>query len=137
MFGRYAGVLEETAANRDGGIIVPGVRIVGGDTIANTVATKAQDYWSGLYNLHEAHITDGSFVKLREVVLGYNVPTSMSRRFGVSGMNVSLVGRNLKLWTDTPHIDPETAFDASNAQGFEFGQFPSARSWGFNISVTP
>ncbi len=137
MFGRYAGVLEETSANRDGGIVVPGVRVVGTDTIANTVSTDAETYWGGLYNLHEAHITDGSFVKLREVVLGYNVPSTMSRRLGVSGMNVSLVGRNLKLWTDTPHIDPETAFDASNAQGFEFGQFPSARSWGFNISVTP
>lgn len=137
MFGRYAGVLEETLQGREDGILVEGVRIVGNDTIANTVRADGESYWGGLYNLHEAHITDGSFVKLREVVLGYNVPTTMSRRLGVSGMNVSLVGRNLKLWTDTPHIDPETAFDASNAQGFEFGQFPSARSWGFNISVTP
>jgi TonB-linked SusC/RagA family outer membrane protein len=138
MFGRYAGVLEETLQGREDGVLVPNsVRIVGSDTVVNTVRAPGEDYWGGLYNLHEAHITDGSFVKLREVVLGYNVPTTMSRRLGVSGMNVSLVGRNLKLWTDTPHIDPETAFDASNAQGFEFGQFPSARSWGFNISVTP
>jgi TonB-linked SusC/RagA family outer membrane protein len=138
MFGRYAGVLEETLEGREDGVLVPNsVRIVGSDTVVNTVRATGEAYWGGLYNLHEAHITDGSFVKLREVVLGYNVPTTMSRRLGVSGMNVSLVGRNLKLWTDTPHIDPETAFDASNAQGFEFGQFPSARSWGFNISVTP
>ena len=137
MFGRYAGVLEETLQGREQDLVIEGVRIVGKDTIPNTVGVDAETYWGGLYNLHEAHITDGSFVKLREVVLGYNVPTSMSRRFGVTGMNISLVGRNLKLWTDTPHIDPETAFDASNAQGFEFGQFPSARSWGFNISVTP
>jgi len=130
-------VLEETLQGREQDLVIEGVRIVGKDTIPNTVGVDAETYWGGLYNLHEAHITDGSFVKLREVVLGYNVPTSMSRRFGVTGMNISLVGRNLKLWTDTPHIDPETAFDASNAQGFEFGQFPSARSWGFNISVTP
>jgi len=137
MFGRYAGVLEETLAGREEDLVIPGVRIVGNDTIANTVGVDGESYWGGLYNLHEAHITDASFVKLREVVLGYNVPSTMSRRLGISGMNISLVGRNLKLWTDTPHIDPETAFDASNAQGFEFGQFPSARSWGFNISVTP
>jgi TonB-linked SusC/RagA family outer membrane protein len=137
MFGRYAGVLEETLQGRETPMVIPGVRVVDGDTVANTVEVDAETYWSGLYGLHEAHITDGSFVKLREVVLGYNVPNRMTRRLGVSGMNVSLVGRNLKLWTDTPHIDPETAFDASNAQGFEFGQFPSARSWGFNISVTP
>jgi hypothetical protein len=36
-----------------------------------------------------------------------------------------------------PNIDPETAFDASNVQGFEFGQFPSARSLGFSVSIRP
>jgi hypothetical protein len=56
---------------------------------------------------------------------------------GVSNANISLVGRNLMLWADAPHIDPETAFDAGNAQGFEFGQLPSTRSFGINVTVTP
>ena len=56
---------------------------------------------------------------------------------GVSGLSLALVGRNLALWADAPNIDPETAFNASNVQGFEYGQLPSARSVGFNITVTP
>jgi hypothetical protein len=36
-----------------------------------------------------------------------------------------------------PDIDPETAFDNSNVQGIEFAGFPSARSLGFLVNVTP
>ncbi len=99
--------------------------------------TTAERYNHGLYGLHEAHVFDASFVKLREVKLGYNLPTSLTQRVKVSGINLSLIGRNLWLKTNAPHIDPETAFDASNAQGLEFGQFPSARSVGFNVVIRP
>jgi hypothetical protein len=58
-------------------------------------------------------------------------------RFGFSGGDVALIGRNLALWSNIENIDPETAFDASNVQGIEFGQFPSARSLGFSISIRP
>ena len=52
-------------------------------------------------------------------------------------INVSIVGRNLALLKSTvPHIDPETAFSNTNVQGLEYGQLPSARSYGFNIGLT-
>ena len=50
---------------------------------------------------------------------------------------MSLIGRNLALWSKVDNIDPETAFDASNVQGLEFGQFPTARSIGFSLSLRP
>jgi TonB-linked SusC/RagA family outer membrane protein len=137
MFGRYSGVLEETVEGREGGLVVDGVKVVDGDTVPNDIVTSAEAYNHGLYGLHEASIFDASFVKLREVRLGYNMPASLTNRLRISGMNLSLVGRNLWLNTNTPHIDPETAFDASNAQGLEFGQLPSARSFGLNVVITP
>ncbi len=145
MFGRYAGILAETVEGRgyDGAdsLLVQGVvrKVSGSDTtyVPNTTKTTAERYNHGLYGLHEAHVFDASFVKLREVKLGYNLPTSLTQRVKVSGINLSLVGRNLWLKTNAPHIDPETAFDASNAQGLEFGQFPSARSVGFNVVIRP
>lgn len=154
MFGRYAGVLAETLEGRcrmpswpvvegipvcdaNTGIIVPGVKVVNGDTVPNDIVTNAQDYNWALYGIHEAHVFDASFVKLREVTLSYEVPTRFTERMRLSGMNVSLIGRNLALWTDMPHIDPETAFDASNVQGLEFGQLPTARSFGFSVNIRP
>jgi TonB-linked SusC/RagA family outer membrane protein len=156
QWGTYAGVLAMTAEGRcrftasyaadlpacgpGTGILIPNSAYVNaaGDTVANTDKyISSQRYWKDLYPIHEAHVVDASFVKLREVTLGYDVPQRFSRRMGVSRMNIALTGRNLALWTETPNIDPETAFDASNVQGLEFGQTPSARSIGFNITVTP
>lgn len=154
MFGRYSGVLEETLQGRENGVSYedtdgdgegdtlvcdPGVVFEGvtADGTPNTTPVCPQNLWHGLYGLHEAHVLDASFIKLREMKLGYAVPESFTNRLGVTGLNVSLVGRNLALWSDTPHIDPETAFDASNAQGLEFGQLPSTRSIGLNVVVTP
>ena len=77
-------------------------------------------------------------MKLREVRLGYELPASWLARFGFYGGNVALIGRNLLLWApNIDNIDPETAFDASNVQGIEFGQFPTARSIGLSFTITP
>jgi hypothetical protein len=97
----------------------------------------SEQYNKALYRITEAHVFDASFIKLREMRLGYTLPTSMTRRIGVDGLSVAAVGRNLWLKANVPHIDPETAFDASNVQGIEFGQLPSARSIGLFVSVTP
>jgi TonB-linked SusC/RagA family outer membrane protein len=120
-----------------GGLIVPGVRVVGTDTIPNDIRVAAQDYWRGLSGIAEPFTYDASFVKLREVRLGYRVPQRFTDMLRVAQMNVALIGRNLFLWTDVPNIDPETAFNPGNAQGYEWGQFPSVRSFGFSVSVVP
>lgn len=135
MFGLYAGVLEETLEGREDGLLIEGI---GPDGNPNTVRTPAQQYNQGLYGLHEAHVFDGSFVKLREVVLGYDLPQSFTNRFKLRGASINLIGRNLLLLhSNIPHVDPETAFGADIAsQGFEFGALPSTRSWGVNLRLT-
>ena len=145
VYGRRSGVLIETLEGREtaaaladgGGLIVPGVRVVAGDTVPNDVRVTAQAYHRGLTGLNEAFVYDATFVKLREVRLGYSVPRQFASRARVSGIQLALIGRNLALWTDVPNVDPETAFNAGNVQGFEYSQMPSGRSIGFSVSVTP
>ncbi|MCG6954914.1 MAG: SusC/RagA family TonB-linked outer membrane protein [Gemmatimonadetes bacterium] len=120
-----------------GGLIVPGVMVVAGDTVPNTIRTAAQSYHRSLSGIAEAFAYDASFVKLREVRLGIEVPQSFTDRIGVAQMSLALIGRNLLLWADIPNIDPETALNSGNAQGFEWGQLPSQRSYGLTISITP
>jgi len=150
-YGVRSGVLQASVEGRElydengvplppdqgGGLIVPGVRVLNGDTIPNDIRVSAQNYWRGLSGIAEAFTYDASFVKLREIRLGYQVPRRITDRLGVSRMNMAFVGRNLFLWTDVPNIDPETSFNPGNAQGYEWGQFPSARSFGLSVSVTP
>jgi hypothetical protein len=151
LYGYRAGVLIETVGGREeadslgrpltpangGGLIVPGVRVVAGDTVPNEVRVTAQNYWRGLAGLREPFTFDASFMKLREVRIGYDLPRTVTNRLGLAAAHVAVMGRNLFLWSDVPHIDPETALNAGNAQGFEYGQQPSARSIGFSLSLTP
>lgn len=142
MFGEESGVLASSLRGREtgqtlaegGGLIVDGVNA---DGSANTTKVTAQAYFNSLFQLHEANMVDASFVKLREARVGYAVPPRLTNRLGMTSMNMALVGRNLFLHANAPDIDPEGAFDNGNVQGIEFVNFPSARSIGFVLNVTP
>jgi TonB-linked SusC/RagA family outer membrane protein len=140
-YGERSGVLIETLEGRENsyedGLVVDGVKVVNGDTVPNDIVTDARSYWRGLSGISEAHAYDATYVKLREVRLGFQVPQAWTSRLGLSEARVALVGRNLVLWTDVPHIDPETAFNAGNVQGFEYAQAPTARTFGFSVVLTP
>jgi TonB-linked SusC/RagA family outer membrane protein len=142
MFGNESGVLESSLRGREngqtladgGGLIVDGVNE---DGSPNTTKVTSEAYFNSLFQNHEANIVNATFTKLREVRLGYDVPESVSNRFRVSSMKLALVGRNLWLKAAAPDIDPEVAFDNSNVQGIEFAGFPTARSIGFLVNITP
>lgn len=142
MFGEESGVLKSSLLGREtaealadgGGLIVNGVNA---DGTPNTTKVTSQAYFNALFQNHEANIVSATFVKLREMRLGYTLPPTVAGRFGASAMNVALVGRNLWLHAAAPNIDPESAFDNSNVQGIEFASFPNARSIGFLVNVTP
>ncbi len=142
-WGRYAGVLQETLIGREVGIVGEGVKNIGTDDepnyVANDVVVDAETYNKGAFvnAVHESSVFDASFVKFRQLVIGYNLPTNWFKNAFFQKASVSLVGRNLAiLHRNAPHIDPESAFSSGNSnQGQEFGQLPSARSIGFNINL--
>ncbi len=147
MFGKYAGVLTSSLEGRevdwdDPGVLVHGVfgpgttnegQINGENGL--DVRLNAQDYWETAYGKHSESILDATYLKLRELRIGYELPARWVSWMGFNGGNFSLIGRNLLLWAKCDNIDPETAFDATNAQGLEFGQHPSTRSYGFSLSL--
>ncbi|MDD2953983.1 MAG: TonB-dependent receptor [Parabacteroides sp.] len=110
-----------------------------GNYVTNTVGVDAQNYYKGICNnnIGEEFIQDASFLKLRELSLGYEFPqTLLNKMKVVKGLNLSLVGRNL--WTiikHTDNIDPESAYNNSNGQGLELNGYPATRSIGFNVNV--
>ena len=81
---------------------------------------------------------DASFVKLRELSVGYNLPKSWISKVKMSNARVSLVGRNLwVMYQKTPKgIDPEAALNAGNAQGLESGSLPPSTTFGIDIKIT-
>lgn len=140
-FGEYAGVLESSLRGRENDFCDPGIIVDGllPDGTRNTDQVVCpQSYFGRNYGIQESAIDDATYIKLRELRLGYRLPQSVISVLGFSGGSVAVVGRNLALWApNIDNIDPETAFDASNVQGIEFGQFPSARSLGFSVTLRP
>ncbi len=102
----------------------------------NNIYINAQEYFYDMDTKDQTRLVyDASFVKLREVIFGYNLPGSVMNKIPIEGIKISLVGRNLAiLHQNTPKgIDPEAGTTTGNGQGIEFGSFLPSATYGFNI----
>jgi hypothetical protein len=79
-------------------------------------------------NAYLNHYYDQSYAKLREITLTYTIPKKLLTNFFMKSASISLVGRNLALWSDMPEVDPD-------ANGDDL-QTPSSRSMGFNVNFS-
>lgn len=167
MFGKYTGILDETAAiNKNGknirdaladggGILLEGAvygKLKADGTVQfidktganvdspveNTTYSDANLFYYGFYGKNELSTFDASYVKLREVSMGYSFNSiAFLNKIGVKNLNLSLVGRNLWIiHKNTLDIDPEVSSGAGNTSvGAETNTIPSTRSYGFNIRL--
>jgi hypothetical protein len=135
--GINAGSLKESLVGRSdtgaGTMTGAGVDIDTGQP--NAAVVPVRDYWRAYYNNDRIATFDASSVKLREARLTYRLPASMLARLSLAGGSVSLVGRNLLLWSDVPNIDPEVAAYDGQFQGVEAMGLPSLRSYGLSLNV--
>jgi len=117
----------------DDGMVFKGVLA---DGSANSTILPAQQYYKGFTNADEAFVYSATYVKLREVKLGYTLPQQWIKSIGLQSATVSVVGRNLLIiHKEVPNIDPETAFNTGNGQGLEDLTLPGVRNIGFNINL--
>jgi len=143
MWGTFSGLTARTSGLNDKGIPKRdpvadggGVHVFGVDETSHQPVdyyVDAQEYYHGFWNnsVYDEFIYDLTYVKLRELSIGYNVPVS---NLGISkyvqGLNVSLVAQNPWLiYSSTKDFDPS---EISTASG-ENGQFPGIRSFGINL----
>ena len=147
--GREGGIMIETLEGRaDGydltkpgnGVIGQGVMLVNGQYVPNDVKRTARE-WHTAYtagrNIAEGVMFDASFAKLREFQIGYNFPAQVLKNSPFKSATLSFVGRNLALWSNVPHVDPEVmSFTGGTAlPGIEHMSIPSSRSFGINLSM--
>jgi len=105
----------------------------------NNIYLSPQEYFYDMDVDDQTRLVyDASFVKLREMIFGYNLPARIMNKIPFNGIKISLVGRNLAiLHQNTPKgIDPESGTTSGNGQGIEFGSLLPTRTYGFNIKVS-
>lgn len=103
---------------------------------AGTPVPIGENWYNGLGGgfgpVASQFIEDGSFVKLREIAVGYTFDQPWVNRYlGLTSLDVRLAGRNLKTWTDYTGIDPETNLGGAevNLQGIDYFNNPVTRVW--------
>ncbi|MDP3916028.1 MAG: SusC/RagA family TonB-linked outer membrane protein [Bacteroidota bacterium] len=99
----------------------------------NTTATYLQDYISRVYGTNSAYAISRTYVKLREVVLTYNLPQKFLQKTFVRQANISFVGRNLLYFAERSDIDIEQYAGTNGSSGL---QTPTTRRFGFNLNIT-
>ena len=147
MFNAYSGLGSETVGTNDngkpvrdpvaegGGIKVEGVLADG--TPYSTYIDPQSRFSNNLFAMNEHWIYDQTFVKLREVRVGYNVPRALYQNSPFQNISLSVIGRNLWLiHTEVDGIDPSEISPGSNPFVFqENGVLPGVRSLGLNLKL--
>ncbi|NBC83404.1 MAG: SusC/RagA family TonB-linked outer membrane protein [Bacteroidetes bacterium] len=129
----------------EGGVVGPGVMYnESGELVPNTVEVPVRDYFYRYYGNGfnrdnvEAATFDATYVKLRELKLTYRLPNTAIQNLRIEGASISIIGRNLLLFSEVPTIDPET-YSVRNGifvHGYESTQLPSVRSYGISLNLT-
>ncbi len=112
---------------------------------AGASGQSGQEYWENQMEeaCPENVLVDDTYLKLRELRIGYNVPQSLLGNTFIKSLSIAAVGRNLAVWSKVKHIDPETYGVASETNvfggstkvpGYATSSVPSVRSYGFTLS---
>jgi len=83
-------------------------------------------------------VEDASYIRLKNITLGYIFPLSLSEKIGVTRLRAYATGTNLWTKTDYTGYDPEvSSFNTSDANiGVDFGSYPVAKTITFGIDLT-
>lgn len=146
----FVGNAIQTAYNDRNPWIIPNTVVQSGkDAQSNPVytenvtpldATNIYNYWNnGGIDLGSGYLIDKSYVKLRSVVLGWDLPKKWLVHTFLTDVRVSVFGNNLMLWTPSENtfVDPELTSFGNDLSGYygEYSANPSSRKFGFNLTV--
>ncbi|MGM1430657.1 SusC/RagA family TonB-linked outer membrane protein [Sphingobacterium lactis] len=142
MFGSGSGLFEETAGLNDkgnpkrdpvedgGGVVLEGVKE---DGTPNDIYVDVQELYRDKLNtgtIWEHWVYDASYVKLREVSIGYTFPDRIFGKTPFKKVSLNLIAQNPWLiYAKNKNFDPSIL----EGSWFEGGQLPNVRSFGFNL----
>jgi len=133
------GAWAPTGVDRDKPRILPGViPVAGGKAIPNNIEISAQAYWQTMGGLQsEFNVYDATVFRLREVSLGYDLPTSVIRSLHLNYIRLSVFANNVFYVAPNSLMDPElNTQGAGNIRGLDLQSAPNARTIGANLKVS-
>lgn len=134
---RY-GMSKRTEFRPAEGILLDGIDEATGEK--NTIRVSAEDYYRAIGGDNapaEEYVYDASYIKFKELSIGYSFPSKWLKKIHVSNLRLSFVGRNLcYLMKHTPGTSPEGGFDTTMfSQAIDYTAAPYTRTFGFSVNV--
>jgi hypothetical protein len=127
--GRYNGIIGNGVIQNADGTYRPN----------DVIASDVDGYYRSHYGIDnaEGNTFSTNFIKFREARLDFTLGPRTTKRLGLQRATVGVYGRDLYIWSKWPIFDPEfgTLSGSDIVQGFEVAQFPSTRTFGFNIVI--
>ena len=133
------GEYKEVSGVKDYYMVVPGVKE---DGSINDIPVSAQAYYStiGIYKSQKGYaeefIHSASYIKLKELSLGYSFPQRMLKKTPFTALKLSFVARNLCFLMKHTPGNPDGGYDTTMfSQALDFAAVPYTRTFGFSINV--
>tara|TARA_A100001011_G_scaffold228258_1_gene236395 strand:- start:2284 stop:5361 length:3078 start_codon:yes stop_codon:yes gene_type:complete len=124
------------SGGREAGMVPDGVLEDGSVITTSLDYAQQQAYWGRYNDAAEAGVRDSDYMRLRQLSIGYKIPSSALEGTFIQSASVSLIGKNLFfLSNDVENVDPESAYASNNSQGLEFQGMPVPRTIGFNVNL--
>ena len=135
----YRGEYKEINGVWDYYLVVPGVKE---DGTPNDIPVSAQSYYStiGLYKSQKGYaeefVHDASYIKLKELSVGYSFPQSVLKRTPLTSLRLSFVARNLCFLMKHTPGNPDGGYDTTMfSQALDYMAVPYTRTFGFSINL--
>lgn len=88
------------------------------------------------FRISDRYIEDGSYLRLRNIQLGYSFPMNFSEKLRVERVRLYVAAQNLFTFTNYSGLDPEIGKYDSLSTGIDRGTFPHARTWMIGANIT-
>lgn len=98
----------------------------------------------GRRDISSRFVEDGSYIRLKNIALGYNLPDNVNEKLGVRNIRLTISAQNLLTWTKYSGLDPEASYYADSedntgvsntTNGFDFGNYPTIKSVNFSLNI--
>jgi TonB-linked SusC/RagA family outer membrane protein len=98
----------------------------------------ANNYGGNVASLSTRYLKDGSYIRLKTLSLGYNIPASALKQIGISKLRVYVQATNLLTFTKYDGLDPEVSSQSNNQNtaGYDWATVPQPRTIQIGANVT-
>lgn len=85
--------------------------------------------------LSDWFIEDGSYVRLKNLQIGYTIPQALTKKLTINNLRVFVAAQNLFTITGYSGLDPEIGHEKPIYMGIDVGYYPQPRTFMFGVSM--